>query len=247
MSTPHIAAEVGSIAPTVLLPGDPLRAKHIATQFLSECVEVNTRRNMLAYTGRYRGERITIMGSGMGIPSCAIYVTELARVYAVKRIIRIGTCGGIGDVEIGDLLMAQSAATDSNFNRLHFGGHDLSACADFGLMQDVSAQARRVGIALRVAHVFSTDCFYDGDADILGLLARHHISGIEMESAGLYGVAMRERIQALSVLTMTDHLERDEHMSPDQRERGLARVAELVLDSLLDRHADVQDPGRTKA
>lgn len=247
MSTPHITAEVGSIAPTVLLPGDPLRAQHIAKEFLSECVEVSTRRNMLAYTGRYRGEHITIMGSGMGIPSCAIYVTELARVYRVKRIVRIGTCGGIGDVEIGDLLMAQSAATDSNFNRLHFGGHDLSACADFGLMRDVSAQAERASIALRVAHVFSTDCFYDGDADILGLLARHHICGIEMESAGLYGVAMRESIQALSVLTVTDHLERDEHMAPDQRERGLMQMAELVLDSLLIRKIDAQESGSTKA
>ena len=241
MSTPHIAAEVGSIASTVLLPGDPLRAQHLARQFLSDCVEVSARRNMLGFTGRYRGERITIMGSGMGIPSCAIYVTELARVYGVKRIVRVGTCGGIGDVEIGDLLMAQSAATDSSFNRVQFGGHDLSTCADFELMQDVSAQARRAGIALRVAHVFSTDSFYDGDADILGLLARHHISGIEMESAGLYGVAMRERIQALSVLTMTDHLERNEHMAPDQRERGLAQMAEVVLDSLLIRHADTQD------
>ena len=124
MSTPHIAAEAGGIAPTVLLPGDPLRARHLARQFLSECVEVSTRRNMLAYSGRYRGERITIMGSGMGIPSCAIYATELARVYGVRRIVRVGTCGGIGDVEIGGLLMAQSAATDSGFNRLHFGGHD---------------------------------------------------------------------------------------------------------------------------
>ncbi len=247
MSTPHIAAEVGSIAPTVLLPGDPLRARHIATQFLDDCTEVSARRNMLAFTGTYHEKPVTIMGSGMGIPSCAIYVTELARVYGVKRIIRIGTCGGIGDVGIGDLLLAQSASTDSNFNRVHFGGHDLSACADFGLMQDVCAQARRADIALRVAHIFSTDCFYDGDADILGLLARHHISGIEMESAGLYGVAMRERIQALSVLTMTDHLERDEHMAPDQRERGLAQMAELVLDSLLIRDDGAQDSGRTKA
>ncbi|HMM66450.1 MAG TPA: purine-nucleoside phosphorylase [Dokdonella sp.] len=247
MSTPHIAAEAGGIAPTVLLPGDPLRARHLARQFLSECVEVSTRRNMLAYSGRYRGERITIMGSGMGIPSCAIYATELARVYGVRRIVRVGTCGGIGDVEIGGLLMAQSAATDSGFNRLHFGGHDLSACADFGLMQAVSAQARRIGIALRVAHIFSTDCFYDGDAGILGLLARHHISGIEMESAGLYGVAMRERIQALSVLTVTDHLERDEHMAAEERERGLAQMAELALDSLLDADAGAQDPGSTNA
>lgn len=247
MSTPHIAAEVGSIAPTVLLPGDPLRARHIATRFLDDCTEVSARRNMLAFTGTYREEPVTIMGSGMGIPSCAIYVTELVRVYGVKRIVRVGTCGGIGDVEIGDLLLAQSASTDSNFNRLHFGGHDLSVCADFGLMTAVHEQARLAKLAVRIAHIFSTDCFYDGDADILPLLARHHICGIEMESAGLYGVAMRENIQALSVLTMTDHLEQDEHMAADQREQGLARMAELVLDSLLIRDAGAQDSGRTKA
>lgn len=247
MSTPHIAAEVGSIAPTVLLPGDPLRARHIAKEFLDNCAEVSSRRNMLAFTGTYRNTAVTIMGSGMGIPSCAIYVTELVRIYGVDRIVRIGTCGGVGDVRIGDLLLAQSASTDSNFNRLHFGGHDLSACADFGLMQDVTAQAQRAGIALHVANLFSTDCFYGGDAAILGLLAHHHILGVDMESAGLYAVAMRERIRALSVLTMADHLQRDEHMAPDQRERGLAKMAELVLDSLMSRDQANQDSGRTKA
>lgn len=233
MSTPHIAAELGSIAPTVLLPGDPLRARHIAEMFLDDCVEVSSRRNMLAFTGKYRGQPVTVMGSGMGIPSCVIYATELARVYAVKRIIRVGTCGGIGDVALGDLLLAQSASTDSNFNRLHFGGHDLSVCANFELMQRVSAEAKRTEQSLRVAHVFSTDCFYDGDAQILSLLARNQITGIDMESAGLYGVGMRERIQTLSVLTLTDHLERDEHLSADLRERGMKRMAELVLNSLV--------------
>ncbi len=247
MSTTHIAAQIGSIAPTVLLPGDPLRARHIAKMFLDDCSEVSARRNMLAFTGSYRGMPVTIMGSGMGIPSCAIYATELARSYRVRRIVRVGTCGGIGDVAIGDLLLAQSASTDSAFNRLHFGGHDLAACADFALLQAVHEQARHSSLAVRVAHVFSTDCFYDGDANILPLLARHHICGIEMESAGLYGVAMRENIQALSVLTMTDHLQRDEHMAADQREHGLARMAELALESLLRREDEAQDSGRTKA
>jgi len=244
MSTTHIAAEIGSIAPTVLLPGDPLRARHVATMFLHDCREVSARRNMLAFTGSHRGMPVTIMGSGMGIPSCAIYATELARSYQVRRIVRVGTCGGIGDVALGDLLLAQSASTDSRFNRLHFGGHDLSACADFTLLQMVHEQARRSSVAVRVAHVFSTDCFYDGDANILPLLARHHICGIEMESAGLYGVAMRENIQALSVLTLTDHLQRDEHMQAEQREQGLARMAELVLDSLLIGDEANRNPAR---
>lgn len=232
MSTPHIDAEPGAIADTVLLPGDPLRARHIAQEFLDDAVEVTTRRNMLGYTGRYRGLRVSVMGSGMGIPSCAIYATELARVYGVRRIVRVGTCGGVGDVALGDLLLAQAASTDSNFNRLQFGGHDLAACADFGLLRAVADTASRQGIGLRVASVFSTDCFYGGDADLIARLLQHRIAGIEMESAGLYGLAMREGIQALSVLTVSDHLQRGEHMPAEQREQGLSRMTALVLDSL---------------
>lgn len=233
MSTPHLDARPGDIADTVLLPGDPLRARHIAHEFLDEVVEVNTRRNMLGYTGHYRGMRVSVLGSGMGIPSCAIYATELARVFGVRRIVRVGTCGGVGEVELGDLLLAQAASTDSNFNRLHFGGHDLATCADFGLMRAVvdTAAAQRVG--LQVAGVFSTDCFHGGDPELIARLLQHRIHGIEMESAGLYGVAMREGFRALSVLTVSDHLQHDTHMPATQREQGLSRMTALVLDSLL--------------
>lgn len=235
MSTPHIDAGPGAIADTVLLPGDPLRARHIAEEFLDDAVEVNTRRNMLGYTGHYRGLRVSVMGSGMGVPSCAIYATELARVYGVRRIVRVGTCGGVGDVALGDLLLAQSASTDSNFNRLQFGGHDLAACADFGLLRAVADTASRQGVGMRVASVFTTDCFYGGDADLIARMLQHRIVGVEMESAGLYGLAMREGIQALSVLTVSDHLQHDEHMPADQREQGLSRMTTLVLDSLASR------------
>lgn len=232
MSTPHIEAKPGDIAATVLLPGDPLRARHIARTFLTDPVEVNTRRNMLGYTGTHRGRRVSVMGSGMGIPSSAIYATELARVYGVRRIIRIGTCGGIGDVALGDLLLAQSASTDSRFNRLHFGDHDLAACADFELLKAAAVTAAVQGIAARVANIFSTDCFYDGDPNLLSHLRRHRIVGIEMESAGLYGMAMRENVQALSVLTVSDHLDSHERMPADQREQGLSRMVSLTLDAL---------------
>lgn len=232
MSTPHIDAEPGAIADTVLLPGDPLRARHIANEFLDGAVEVSARRNMLGYTGHYRGMRVSVMGSGMGIPSCAIYATELARVYGVRRIVRIGTCGGVGDVELGDLLLAQAASTDSHFNRLQFGGHDLAACADFTLMRAVVDTAAAQGVDLRVSGVFSTDCFYGGDPALTERLLQHRILGVEMESAGLYGLALRESIQALSVLTVSDHLQRDTHMPAAQREHGLSRMAALVLDSL---------------
>lgn len=232
MTTPHFDAAPGLIADTVLLPGDPLRARHIAGEFLDDAREVNTRRNMLGYTGHYRGMRVSVIGSGMGIPSCAIYATELARVFGVRRIVRVGTCGGVGEVELGDLLLAQAASTDSNFNRLHFGGHDLAACADFELLRAVADTAAARQIDLRIGGVFSTDCFYGGDPELTARLLQHHIQGVEMESAGLYGVAMREGFRALSVLTVTDHLQHDTHMPATQREQGLARMATLVLDGL---------------
>lgn len=232
MSTLHLDAAPGAIADTVLLPGDPLRARHVATELLRGAVEVNARRNMLGYTGDYRGMRVSVLGSGMGIPSCAIYATELARAHGVRRIVRVGTCGGVGDVSLGDLLLAQSASTDSNFNRMHFGGHDLAACADFELLRTVSETAMRQQVAVRVAGVFSTDCFYGGDADLVQRLLAHRIAGVEMESAGLYAVAMREGFQALSVLAVSDHLQRAEHMPAQQREQGLSRMVSLVLDSL---------------
>ena len=233
MTTPHLDATPGLIADTVLLPGDPLRARHIAGEFLADAREVNTRRNMLGYTGHYRGMRVSVMGSGMGIPSCAIYATELARMFGVRRIVRVGTCGGVGDIALGDLLLAQAASTDSNFNRLNFGGHDLAACADFGLIRAVVDTAAAQQIDLRIAGVFSTDCFHGGDSDLTTRLLAHRILGVEMESAGLYGVAMREGFQALSLLTVTDHLQHDTHMPATQREQGLSRMTALVLDSLL--------------
>lgn len=232
MSTPHIDAAPGAIADTVLFPGDPLRARHIAHTFLDDAVEFNARRNMLGYTGHWRGRRVSVMGSGMGIPSSAIYATELARVYGVRRIVRIGTCGGVGDVALGDLLLAQSASSDSRFNRLHFGDHDLAACADFALLKAVVDTAAGQQMSVRVAHVFSTDCFYDGDPELVARLRRHRIVGIDMESSGLYGLGMREGVQCLSLLTVSDHIERGEHMPAAEREQGLARMVTLALDSL---------------
>jgi len=196
-------------------------------------VEVNTRRNMLGYSGHYRGMRVSVIGSGMGIPSCAIYATELARVFGVRRIVRVGTCGGVGDVGLGDLLLAQAASTDSNFNRVHFGGHDLAACADFGLLRAIADTASAQGVGLRIGGVFSTDCFHGGDPELAARLLQHRIHGIEMESAGLYGVAMREGFRAVSVLTVSDHVQRGTHMPAVQREQGLSRMTALVLDSLL--------------
>lgn len=233
MSSPHLDAAPGAFAECVLLPGDPLRAQTLAHDLLDGIEQVNARRNMLGFTGRYRGLRVSVLGSGMGIPSCAIYATELARAYGVRRIVRVGTCGGVGAVELGDVLLAQAASTDSRFNRLQFGEHDLAACADFALLRAAVDSAHRLGIVARVASVFSTDSFYEGDPQLLAHLQRHRILGVEMESAGLYGLAMREGFRALSVLTVSDHLERGQHMPAEQRERGLADAASVALEALL--------------
>ncbi len=233
MSSLHIEAAPGQIADTVLLPGDPLRARFLAHELLEEVVQVNGRRNMLGYTGRYRDQPVTVMGGGMGIPSTAIYVTELARHYGVRRILRVGTCGGVGEVSLGEVLLAQSASTDARFNRLQFGGHDLAACADFSLLRAAVDAAAARGLPARVAAAFSTDCFYDGDPQLLAHLRRHRICGIEMEAAGLYGLGMREGFAALAILTVSDHLERDEHMPAEQREQGLRTMGELALAAAL--------------
>ena len=211
---------------------DSVRARHIAQAYLSDAREISNTRGMLGYTGQWQGQRLSVMGSGMGIPSCAIYATELARFHGVKRIVRVGTCGGVGDVALGDILLAQSASTDSRFNRLQFGGHDLSACADFELLRAAVSAATRLGIPARVAGAFSTDCFYDGDPHLVERLVRHRIVGVEMESAGLYGLALREGFRALSVLVVSDHLQRGEHMAAEQREQGLSKMVSLVLDAL---------------
>ncbi len=230
MSTPHIDAAPGQIAETVLMPGDPLRARFVAQELLADPQQVTARRNMLGYTGSWNGRPVSVMGSGMGIPSMSIYVTELVRHYGVRRIIRIGTCGGLGDVAMGEVLLAQSGSTDSRVNRMQFGGHDLSTCADFGLLRAAADAASERGVPVRMANVFSTDCFYDGDPQILDHLRRHRITGVEMETAGLYGLAMREGFQALAILTVSDLFDSGQSMPAQQREQGLILMARLALD-----------------
>ena len=229
MSTAHIDAAPGQIADTVLLPGDPLRARFVAQELLSQPEQVTARRNMLGFTGTWNGRPVSVMGGGMGIPSTAIYVTELARHYGVRRIIRIGTCGGLGEAKIGEVLLAQSASTDSRINRLQFGGHDLSVCADFNLLRAAVDSAAAQDLPVRLAHIFSTDCFYDGDPHILDHLRRHRITGVEMEAAGLYGLAMREGFQALAILTVSDLFDSGLSMPAQEREQGLIRMARLAL------------------
>ncbi len=238
MPTPHIEAKPGDFADTVLLPGDPLRARWIASEFLDAPRQVTGVRNMLGYTGFYQERRVSVMGSGMGIPSIAIYAQELIECYGVEQLIRVGTCGAVLDeMNLGDLVLAMGASTDSQINRLRFGGYDLAALADFQLLKQVWYQAQRQNLPLHVGNIFSSDRFYTEDPGFWPLMARFRILGVEMEAAGLYGVASACGARALTVCTVSDHIPRQEHLSAQSRERGVRQMVDLVLQSLVDRGA----------
>jgi purine-nucleoside phosphorylase len=234
VSTPHIAAAPGAFADLVLLPGDPLRARHVAGRLLTRAVEVTNVRNMLGYTGEWNGARVSVMGSGIGIPSATLYATELIRDYGVRRLVRIGTCGGLAeDLQLGEVLLVQGASTDSSANRLRFGGYDFAATASWALLSRVAATAQAAGMPIRVGNVFTSDYFYHPDPGLRALLRRFGILALDMETAGLYGLASGLGAHALAVLTVSDHLEHGGHMSADERETGVDAMTRLVLDSLL--------------
>ena len=232
MSTPHIGAAAGAFAELVLLPGDPLRARHVATTLLKGAVEVTRVRNMLGYTGEWKGARVSVMGSGIGIPSSMLYTTELVRDYGVRRLVRVGTCGAIATgMQLGEVVLALGAATDSSVNRLRFKGYDFGATASWGLLSKVAAA--KGASPMRVGRVFSSDFFYHPDTELIALLKRFGFLALDMETAGLYGVAAELGVEALSVLTVSDHLDGGHHMTAEQRETGVDAMVRMVLDSLL--------------
>ena len=233
MTTPHINALAGAFAETVLLPGDPARARWIATELLEDAQQVSDVRNMLGFTGSWRGQRVSVMGTGMGIPSCSIYATELVREYGVRRLVRVGTCGtSAADVALGDIVVALGASTDSRVNRQRFGGHDLAALASFALVRAVADAAQQAARPLRIGNVFSTDMFYHPDPALFDLLDRHGVLGVEMEAAGLYGVVAELGVEAVAVLTVSDQICNKQAMTPEQRETGLEAMLRIVLDAV---------------
>lgn len=234
MPTPHINAQPGDFADVALMPGDPLRAEHIAKTFLDDARRVTDVRNMFGFTGFYRGRRISIMAHGMGIPSCAIYATELVREYGVKTLIRVGSCGGLApEVKIGDVILALGASTDSKTNRLRFLDHDFAAIADFGLVERAVAAARARQIALRVGNVFSSDLFYSPQPQMFDVLERMGVVGLEMEAAGLYAVAAEHGARALALLTVSDHIRRGEHLTADERRTTFDAMIQVALETAL--------------
>jgi purine-nucleoside phosphorylase len=229
MATIHINAPAGSFADTVLFPGDPLRAKFIAENFLSDAVLVNEIRNMYAYTGTYQGKRVSVMGSGMGIPSCMIYSKELITEYGVKNIIRIGTAGGLKGTKVKDIVVALSASTDSNVNRSRLMGYDFAPCADFELARRAVDAARSKGLNALTGNIFSADYFYHPQPALYDQMERMGVLCVEMEAAGLYGVAAEYGASALAILTVSDHIRTGEAMSAEERQTGLRQMVEVAL------------------
>jgi purine-nucleoside phosphorylase len=229
----HIGAKENEIAETVLLPGDPLRAKYIAETFLENATCYNEVRGMLGFTGTYKGERISVQGTGMGVPSISIYINELMQSYGVQTLIRVGTCGAIQkDVKVRDVILAMSASTDSQMNRLTFGGVDYAPTANFELLKKAYETGLEKGLNLKVGNIFTADMFYNDNAE-LEKWAQYGILGIEMESAALYTLAAKFNRKALSVLTVSDHILTGEETTADERQTTFNDMIIVALDAAI--------------
>lgn len=235
MPTPHNQAQPGEIAPLVLMPGDPRRARRIAESVLTEARLVNEVRGMEAYTGAYNGRPVTVMGSGMGMPSMTIYATELFREYGVERIVRVGTSGAYqADVQLGEVIIASAAHTDSAINDARIPGVRFAPAASFPLLRAAAEAAEQQEVRAHIGPIYSADHFYLERPGVNEALREHGTLGIDMETAALYGVAAAEGGQALTVLTVTDHLFRKEAMSADDRESRFGAAAAIALAAGLD-------------
>jgi len=233
MPTPHISATKGDFAPSILLPGDPLRAKHIADNFLDDATQVNAVRNMLGYTGSYEGVPVSVMGTGMGIPSASIYATELITEYGVERLIRVGSCGGIlPSVNIRDVVLAIGACTDSGVNRVRYGNDDFAATADYWLLKAAEQAAADKGVTVKVGNVHSADLFYNPDGEAFDRMEAMGVLAVEMEAAGLYGVAAEKGGRALTIATVSDHIRTGESTSSDERQQTFDEMVEIALESV---------------
>lgn len=229
----HINAKKGDIADTILLPGDPLRAKYIAETFLEDVTLYNEVRNMFGYTGTYKGKRISVQGTGMGVPSISIYTTELMNEYDVKKLIRVGTCGSIHkDVKVRDVILAQSASTDSNMNSIIFNHMHYAPTADFDLLLKAYNAGIEKGLNLRVGNVFTEDMFYNDYAEH-EKWAQYGVLALEMESSALYTLAAKFGAQALSILTVSDHLLTGEVTTAEERQTTFNDMIVVALEAAI--------------
>ena len=228
----HISAAPGEIAERILLPGDPLRAKWVAENYLEQVHQYTSVRNMFGFTGLYKGERISVQGTGMGLPSISIYLNELFNEYGVQSAIRIGTCGGLLEkTKLGDVILAMTASTDSNINRRFTNGLDFAPHADFNLLLAAHEASKNLP-NVHVGGVSSMDYFYD-ESDSVQKLIQHGVLGVEMEASQLYSIAARKQKRALAILTVSDHLISHESMDSKSREQSLDTMVEIALAALL--------------
>jgi purine-nucleoside phosphorylase len=227
----HIGAKQGEIAPAVLLPGDPLRAKYIAETMLQDAVCYNEIRGMLGYTGRYNGKSVSIMGSGMGIPSLSIYVSELVTEYHAKTLIRVGTCGALQTgLKLGDIVLPMSSSTDSHINRLRFEGMDYAPTANFQLLLKAYETATELGARVHVGGILSTDTFYADDPEWWKKWTAYGALAVEMETSGLYTLAAKYKVDAISILTVSDILMTGGRATAKERERGFTQMVKMALE-----------------
>ena len=218
MTSMHIGAKLGEFSESVLMPGDPLRAKYVADNYLTDARQITDVRNMFGYTGRYKDNLISVMAHGMGIPSVSIYCTELINDYEVRRVIRVGSCGTTHpDVKLRDIIIAMGASTDSNCNRMRFGGYDLAALASYDLVQKAVRAAKDQGVRYHVGNIFSADLFYTPDPDMFETMAKYDIYGVEMEAAGIFPVATENGAEALAICTVSDDIVSGDALTTDER------------------------------
>ena len=230
--TVHIGAKDGEIAETVLMPGDPYRAKWAAETFLDEAVLVTEVRGMLGFTGTWNGNRVTIQGSGMGMPSLSIYANELIRDYGAQTLIRIGSCGGMQEsVGIRDVIIAMTASTVGTPSSTIFRELNFAPAADYGLLARAVEAAKGRDITTHVGGIYSSDTFYDERPDLNEQMVRHGILGVEMEAAELYTLAARYGRRALAILTVSDHLITHEALPSEERERSFGDMVEIALEA----------------
>ena len=230
----HIAAQKGDIADKILLPGDPLRAKFIAENFLENPVLFNDIRNMFGYTGTYNGERVSVMGTGMGMPSISIYAHELITEYDVKKLIRVGTAGSLSkDVHVRELVLAQAAATTSRIIKNDWPEYDLPQIADFDLLEKAYHISKDMGVITHVGNVLSADLFYSDLFDKNIKLGTMGVKAVEMEAAALYYLAAKHQVQALSLMTISDSIVLDEDTTAEEREKTFTDMMRVGLETLI--------------
>ena len=235
MATPHIGANKGDIAETILLPGDPLRAKYIAETFLEDVVQYNNVRGMLGFTGTYKGKKVSVQGTGMGVPSIGIYTHELIAEYGVKNLIRVGTAGSMQEnIKIRDVVIAMTASTDSAINKLRFNGADYAPTASADLLFKAYEAGKAKGLNMKAGNVLTSDTFYGDDFEAWKKWAKFGVLCVEMETAQLYTTAAKFGVNALTLLTISDSLVTGEATSAEERQLTFNDMIEVALESVLN-------------